>query len=63
MNLNNQPVKNYFMRINPMKLIRRIERTAAIWIIGGAMMLMHIGATIAGSLIGAAVLTYKTWKE
>ena len=46
-----------------MKTIHRIERTGAIWIIGGAMMLMHIGGTIAGSLIGAAVLTYKTWNE
>ena len=46
-----------------MKTIRRIERTAAIWIIGGAMMLMHLGALIAVSLIGAAVLTYKTWTE
>ena len=45
-----------------MKTIHRIERTALIWIIGGAMMLMHIGALIATSLIGA-VLTYKTWNE
>ena len=46
-----------------MKTIHRLERTAVIWIIGGAMMLMHLGALIAVSLIGAAVLTYKTWNE
>ena len=47
-----------------MKTINRLERTAAaIWIIGGAMMLLHLGALIAVSLIGAAVLTYKTWNE
>ena len=46
-----------------MKYLHRIEQTAAIWIIGGAMMLMHLGALIAVSLIGAAVLTYKTWNE
>ena len=46
-----------------MKTIHRLERTAVIWIIGGAMMLMHLGSLIAVSLIGAAVLTYKTWNE
>ena len=46
-----------------MKYLRRIERTAVIWILGFAVLLTHTAALACGSMLAAAVLTYKTWTE
>ena len=46
-----------------MKYLHRIERTAVIWLGGAAMLACHFAVLVCSSLIGAAVLTYKTWTE
>ena len=46
-----------------MKYLHRIERTAVIWILGFAVLVVHTAALVCGSMLAAAVLTYKTWTE
>ena len=46
-----------------MKTLHRIERTAAIWLFGSAMIAFTCACLVLGSLRAGVLLTYKTWNE